>query len=78
MVKNMLAKAGDSGDAVDRAPIPGSGRSLEEEMATQSSPLAWRIPRTEAPEGLQSLRSHRVRARPDVALGVDSICFISI
>ena len=47
-------------------------------MATQSSPLAWRIPWTEAPGGLQSLRSHRVGARADVALGVDSIRFISI
>ena len=47
-------------------------------MATQSSPLAWSIPWTEAPGGLQSLRSHRVGARADVALGVDSIRFISI
>ena len=27
--------------------IPGSGRSLEKEMATHSSVLAWRIPWTE-------------------------------
>ena len=28
---------------------------LEEEMATHSSILAWRIPRTEEPGGLQSM-----------------------
>ena len=34
--------------------------SLEEEMATHSSILAWRIPWTVKPGGLQSLGSHRV------------------
>ena len=33
---------------------------LEEEMATHSSILAWRIPRTEEPERLQSMGSQRV------------------
>ena len=33
---------------------------LEEGMATHSSILAWRIPWTEAPGGLQSTRLHRV------------------
>ena len=33
---------------------------LQEGMATHSSILAWRIPWTEAPCGLQSIRSHRV------------------
>ena len=32
--------------------IPGSGRSLEKEMATHSSTLAWRIPWIEEPGGL--------------------------
>ena len=32
--------------------IPGSGRSLEKEMATHSSILAWEIPCTEEPGGL--------------------------
>ena len=36
---------------------------LEEEMATQSSILAWRIPWTEEPGRLQSMRSQRVRHR---------------
>ena len=34
--------------------IPGSGRTLEKEMATHSSIRAWRIPWTEEPGGLQS------------------------
>ena len=34
---------------------------LEEGMATYSSILAWRIPWTEEPGGLQSMGSHRVR-----------------
>ena len=40
---------------------PQSGRSLEEEMATHSSILAWRIPWTEEPGGIQSMESQRVR-----------------
>ena len=34
---------------------------LEEGMATHSSILAWRIPWTEEPEGLQSTGSQRIR-----------------
>ena len=34
---------------------------LEEEMATHSRILAWRIPWTREPEGLQSMGSHRVK-----------------
>ena len=30
---------------------------LEKKMATHSSILAWRVPRTEEPGGLQSVRS---------------------
>ena len=33
---------------------------LEEEMATYSSTLAWKIPWTEEPGRLQSMRSQRV------------------
>ena len=58
VVKNPPANAGDTGDA---SSIPGSGSSLEEKMATHSSILAWRIPRTEEPGGLQSMGSQRVR-----------------
>ena len=38
----------------------GSEDPLEEGMATHSSVLAWRIPWTEEPGGLQSLRSQKV------------------
>ena len=34
---------------------------LEEGMATHSRVLAWRIPWTEEPDGLQSMGSQRVR-----------------
>ena len=34
--------------------------ALEEEMATHSSVLAWRIPGTAGPSGLLSMGSHRV------------------
>ena len=36
------------------------GDPLEEDMATHCSILAWRIPGTEEPGGLQSLTSKRV------------------
>ena len=38
---------------------------LEKEMATHSSILAWRIPWTEEPGGLQSMGSQRVRHNRD-------------
>ena len=44
----------------DLGSIPGSGRSLEKGMASHSGILAWRIPRTEDPGGLQSLGLVRV------------------
>ena len=50
VAKNQPANAGDERDA---GLIPGSGRSLEKEMATYSSILAWKIPQTEEPGGLQ-------------------------
>ena len=42
--------------------IPSLGREdlLEEEMATHSSVLAWEIPWTEEPGGLQSMGLQRV------------------
>ena len=39
----------------------GREDSLEQEMATYSSILAWEIPWTEEPGGLQSMESQRVR-----------------
>ena len=40
---------------------PGHEDPLEEEMASHSSILAWRIPQTEEPGGLQSRVLQRVR-----------------
>ena len=37
----------------------GWGYPLEKEMATHSSILAWEIPQTEEPGGLQSMESQR-------------------
>ena len=39
----------------------GQEDPLEKEMVTHSSILAWRIPWTEEPGGLQSMGSQRVR-----------------
>ena len=49
LIKNLPASAGDVGSVL------GQGDPLEEEMAAHSSILAWRIPWTEEPGGLQSL-----------------------
>ena len=38
----------------------GRENCLDEGMETHSSILAWRIPRTEEPDGLQSIESQRV------------------
>ena len=59
-VKNLPVNAGDTGDT---SSIPGLGRSLEEETATHSSMLAWRIPWTEEPGGLQSVEPQKSRMR---------------
>ena len=53
-VKNPPANAGD---AETRVPSLGREDPLEEGMATHSSILAWEIPRTEEPGGLQSMGS---------------------
>ena len=39
----------------------GGKDPLEKKMATHSSILAWRIPWTEEPAGVQSMGSYRVR-----------------
>ena len=55
MGKNLLA--------MQETQVQSLGRKdpLEKETATQSSILAWRIPWTEDPVGLQFMESHRVR-----------------
>ena len=57
MVKNPPVNAGD---VRDMNSIPVLGRSLEEGMATHSSILAWRIPWTEKPGGIQFTGLQRV------------------
>ena len=47
-------------NAGDRVQSLGWEESLEKEMAVHSSILAWRIPWTEDPGGLQSIGSQRV------------------
>ena len=55
MVKNLLAMQ------ENRVQSLGQEDPLEKGMATHSSILAWRIPYTEGPGGLQSMGSQRVR-----------------
>ena len=57
MVKNLPTKAGDIKKMVRSL---GQEDPLEEGMATHSSILAWRIPWTEDPGGLQSTGLQRV------------------
>ena len=54
MVKNLPAMQGTW------VQFLGQEDPLEEEMATHSSILAWKIPRTEEPGGLQFMESQRV------------------
>ena len=53
MAKNPPANAGDM------SLIPWLEDSLEKEMATHFSTLAWEIPWTEDPGGLQSMGSQK-------------------
>ena len=55
VVKNVLAMQ------ETWVPYLGQENPLEKEMAMHSSILAWEIPRTEEPQGLQSMGSQRVR-----------------
>ena len=54
--------------------------TLEKEMATHSSVLAWRIPGTGEPGGLPSMGSHRVghNWRDLASAAVQSRCLINI
>ena len=61
MVGNLPANAGDTGDMIL---IPMSERALEEEMATHFTVLAWEIPWTEEPRGLQPTGSQSQTQHP--------------
>ena len=58
MVKNTPANAEDVGL------ITGLGESLEKEMATHSSIVAWKVPVTEEPGRLKFMESQK-RVRHD-------------
>ena len=53
--KESACNVGDLGSILGLGGFPGGGH------ATHSSILAWRIPRTEEPGGLQSIGSKNVR-----------------
>ena len=59
VVKNPPANAGDETEETQVRSLGGED-PLEEGMATHSSALAWRIPWTEEPGGLQSTGSQTV------------------
>ena len=56
--RQSACSAGETGD-MDL--VPGLEDSLEKEMATYSSILAWKIPQREEPGGLQSIVLQRVK-----------------
>ena len=58
VVKNLLTT--NAGDIKDVGSISGSGRSPGEGHGNPFPILAWRIPWTEEPGWLRSIRSHRV------------------
>jgi len=47
---------------------------LEEDMATHSSILAWGIPWTEEPGGLQSMRLQRVDRATNTSISTKFMC----
>ena len=60
---SLVAQAVKRLSAVLETRVQSLGREdpLEKEMAPHSSTLAWKIPRTEEPGRLWSMRSRRVR-----------------
>ena len=62
ILKNPPASARDTREKMQEMWVQSLGQEdpLEQEMATHSSILAWRIPWTEEPGGLQSMGSQRI------------------
>ena len=61
VVKNPPANAGNMGSTPDWGRFHMPQEQLEKKaMASHSSTVAWKIPWTEGPGGLQSMGSHRV------------------
>ena len=63
MLASLIAQIVKNLPAMQETQVPSLGGEdpLEEEMATHSIVLDWRIPATEEPGGLQSMKSERVR-----------------
>ena len=70
VIKNPPANAGDPGDT---GLIPGWEDSLKEEVAIHSSILAWKIPWTEEPGGLQSIGLQRAGKRVASEVGARKV-----
>ena len=68
----------------DVGSIPGLEDPLEKDMATHPNILAWEIPWTEEPDGLQSMESQRVghgsvtKQQPQIPLFLWSLTFLSV
>ena len=64
VVKNLPANAGE----MQETQVPSLSREdpLEKEMATQPKILAWKIPWTEEPGGLQSMEFQKSQTRLSV------------
>jgi len=60
---SLVARTVKNLPAMHKTPVPSLGQvdPLEKEIATHSSILAWKIPWTEEPGGLQSMGSQRVK-----------------
>ena len=67
MVPAVKSPSASSGDVVDGVRSLGQEDPLEEDTATHASILAWRIPRTEEPGGLQSSGCRVVHDGGDLA-----------
>ena len=59
---SLVAQRAKTLPAIQKTEVQSVGREdpLENEMATHSSILAWRIPWTEEPDGLSSMGLHKV------------------
>ena len=64
-------------NAGDLDSIPGSGRSPEKGMAPHPNILAWRIPWTEEPGGLQSVGTQSEVRQSDTTEYVCNCCLVT-
>ena len=62
MMASLVARMVKNLPAVEETQVQSLGREdpLEEEVATHSSILAWRIPQTEEPSSVQSMGRQRI------------------